>query len=46
MESAHLGEGQHIAHLGPLNRTRIRAVVVDVGRESSPDNGHPDGEDL
>ena len=28
MKPANLGEGYHIAHPGRLNRTRIRAVVV------------------
>ena len=28
MKPANLGKGDHIAHLGRLHRTRIRAVVV------------------
>ena len=28
MKPANLGDGYHIAHFGRLNRTRIRAVVV------------------
>ncbi len=28
MKPANLGDGYHIAHLGRLHRTRIRAVVV------------------